>query len=338
MAVSIIDVAEEACVSRMTVTRVMRGGSVAPKTRRKVLNVMSRLGYVPSTAASAMRSGNPIVASGSKCFALVFAADTLKANDFFSEVSKGLESAAAAAGVCPLHVHLMTNSISNSWLKMQTVLSVEGLCGLLLVGAFSREDYDMIANVNSNVVFVDSTPPLETEAPFAVPNYTDACKKALAHLRKAGCEAPLILTGPKHHYFSKAMQAAAEDAENLFKRQMLVDTDYSFEQGFEKTRRHLKDGVRFDSIFANDILCMGAMKALTEHDISVPGDLKVMGFDDVPACEYLTPTLSSVRVDKDALGKAAVDLLLRGLKGDNKGLKIQIDTKLIERESTKIRK
>ena len=83
MGVSIVEVAKRAKVSRMTVTRVMRNDSVREVTQKRVLKAMRELGYVPSKAARAMRSSDPLRSSQSSCFALVFGVDTQNADDFF---------------------------------------------------------------------------------------------------------------------------------------------------------------------------------------------------------------------------------------------------------------
>ena len=95
MGVSIVEVARAADVSRMTVTRVMRGDAVKPATRQRVLDAMFALGYVPSTAARAMRSKDSLRANQARCFAMVFGGDTQKADEFFCEVTRGVEHKAA---------------------------------------------------------------------------------------------------------------------------------------------------------------------------------------------------------------------------------------------------
>ena len=103
---TIQDVAQKAGVSSMTVSRVICGeGSVSPATRKRVLSVMQELGYVPSTAARAMRSKDKLRANSILCFALIFGADVKTAESFFCDVVKGAEQEAAAHGLCLLQSH-----------------------------------------------------------------------------------------------------------------------------------------------------------------------------------------------------------------------------------------
>src|SRR3989339_1516404 len=103
---SINEVAKKAAVSRMTVSRVMRGSpSVSVETSKRVLRVMKEVGYVPSLAARAMRSKDNLRASGSVCCALVFGADVKAADGFFCDVARAAEEEAASNGLCLLQSH-----------------------------------------------------------------------------------------------------------------------------------------------------------------------------------------------------------------------------------------
>jgi len=125
-------------------------------------------------------------------------------------------------------------------------------------------------------------------------------------------------------------KAAAKFAET-----MVVETDYSFGAGGEAVATALSNGCSFDAVFANDVLCMGATRALSEAALRVPEDVKVMGFDDIPACGYLTPALSSVRLDVESLGANAVDLIVRGLRGEDEApKKTTIGGEILARETT----
>jgi len=118
-----------------------------------------------------------------------------------------------------------------------------------------------------------------------------------------------------------------------FDEHKIITTDYTFEDGYKMILEELEKDCAFDAIFANDVLCMGAMKALLESGVNVPNQVGVVGFDDIPSCAYLTPTLSSVRVDKEALGASAVELLLGKIVGGAVD-KVTIGAQLIRRGST----
>ncbi len=82
--------------------------------------------------------------------------------------------------------------------------------------------------------------------------------------------------------------------------------------------------------------CVGAMKALSTYNIRIPEDVKLVGFDDTPICEYLTPSLTSIAIDKQQLGKEAVKGLVSIVRNEffDKTNKLRIKAELRKREST----
>ena len=86
----------------------------------------------------------------------------------------------------------------------------------------------------------------------------------------------------------------------------------------------------------NDIIAMGAMKALQEHGFRIPDDISIVGFDDLPFCSVTSPSLSTIKVFKQEMGRAAVRRLNELIQyGDQFKTKTQICCEFIERESVK---
>ena len=335
MGVSIVEVAKLANVSRMTVTRVMRNDSVRAETRKRVLESMHELGYVPSLAARAMRSRDTLRSSRSNCFALVFGVDTQKADEFFCEVTRGVEKQAAEFGLCALQVHWLED-VKDSWLRMQTVLSIEGLCGVILAGQFHADEIKSIQRLNPNIVIVDSPVPVGVKVSGVESDNIGGCRLAFKHLLECKVKNPIVLAGPKGHYFSKAMMDALRDFRKQFKSVRIFNTDYSMESARKQINELIDDNIGFDAVFGNDTLSIGALRALAERGIPIPQKVKVIGFDDIPACQYLKPSLTSIHIDKQSLGKEAVKMLV-ALVRDGKmsgNIILPIKAVLQKREST----
>ena len=86
----------------------------------------------------------------------------------------------------------------------------------------------------------------------------------------------------------------------------------------------------------NDMIALGAMKALQEFGYRIPEDISIIGFDDLPFCEIVTPRLTSLRVPKQEMGKIAVRRMIEIIKGDNAArTKVQVCTDFVERDSVK---
>ncbi len=333
--VTISDIAARVGVSRMTVSRVISNDAhVKPETRKKILAVMQELGYVPSPSARAMRSCDKLLTGQNSCFALVFGTDTQNADEFFCEVARGVETQAAANGLCALQVHWLDDPHA-SWLRIQSVCSVVGMCGIILVGQFSREDIESISRVTPNVILVDCPRPAETLCVSVESDNVAGCELALRQLIRAGSRRPVVIAGPEEHYFSRAMQLAINNLRDEFEAVEVLYSDYTSQSGERIVCDLIGRGVKLDGIFANDTLCLGGYRAIMKAGLSIPGDIRMVGFDDLPMCEFLTPSLTSVNIDKRQLGSQAVRCLLQLVRGqaDQRNIKTTINATLIKRGS-----
>ncbi len=98
-----------------------------------------------------------------------------------------------------------------------------------------------------------------------------------------------------------------------------------------------KDNLPSAFFALNDIIALGAMKAMNEAGISIPNDVSIVGFDDIPFSSYSNPGVTTVKVHTKTMGKTAVKKLMESIENDIEiTLKIEINTELIERESVKI--
>lgn len=109
----------------------------------------------------------------------------------------------------------------------------------------------------------------------------------------------------------------------------------SIEQGgYDATRRLIARGIAFDAIFAaSDLIALGAMRALGEAGRSVPGDVAVVGFDDIPAASLTRPPLTTVSQDYSRAGAALVDALVRQIAGEA-GENVKLPARLVIRASS----
>lgn len=334
---SITDVAEMANVSLMTVSRVLRGkGLVKQDTRSRVLKAMEHYSYIPSNAARAMRSGDELRKTESSCFGLIFGADICAATSFFCDIAKSAEEEAANNGLCPIQVNWQKTS-EETWPRLQTILSMQGLCGLILVGQFSEDVVRKLQDKIENIVMVDGpcSPHLLEVGSVEADNFGGA-KLALGHFCDTGVKKVLVLSGaPKEHYFSQALQAASLFYKDKFD---VIDIEYTPLNGESARKRVLdlwKSGHYYDGIFSDDEMAIGVLRAMSEIGMSVPKDVKVIGFDDVPYASLTVPTLTTINIDKAQLGTEAVQMLVNMVRGqkDVAMVKKLIRARLVIRES-----
>jgi LacI family transcriptional regulator len=308
--VSIAHVAERAGVSAMTVSRVLRGEkSVKGETRARVVETMRAMGYVPSAAAQSLRSNNHLMQSGARLFALIFGHGTESSVTFFHDIARGVERCASQFGLCPIHVTLQDDA-HDSWLRLQMVFTIGGLCGALLVGQFSRQDVYFVRDRARNVVIVDGPAPQAERIGSVESGNLEGSLMALDHLIQIGCRSILVLTVEREHYFAGSMELAAGA-----RRSEETAIDVLFDCFTSQDARNLvlerwRSGRRYDGIFTNDDFAIGALKALNELGVGVPGQVRIVGFDDVLHSSFTIPSLTTIRIDKFLLGAEAVRTLV----------------------------
>jgi LacI family transcriptional regulator len=334
--VSMAIVAKKARVSSMTVSRIIRGeSSVKEETRARVIRVMKDLGYVPSAAAQSLRSRDHLHSSGKRLFVLIFGKGTESSVNFFHDIARGVEQAAAETGLYPIQIAPQEDA-ERSWLRLQTILSVSGLCGALLVGQFSIEDIQFIQSNVNEVVMVDGPAPKGLGVESVEAGNLEGSLLALDHLVALGCRKIAVLTVNPDHYFAQAMEHAAS-----LRRSNDVDIEVYFDCR-SSTDAHAmvsdlwKRGARFDGMFTTDDFAIGALKAFNELDVAVPQDVKIVGFDDIQYVSFTIPSLTSVRIDKFQLGAEAVHTLVLMTKSRERaaGIRKVITPTLVVREST----
>jgi LacI family transcriptional regulator, galactose operon repressor len=334
--VSIALVAEKAGVSSMTVSRIIRGeSSVKEETRSRVIRVMKDMGYVPSAAAQSLRSRDHLRSSGRRLFALIFGKGTESSVHFFHDIARGVEQAAAENGLYPIQIAPQEDA-ELSWLRLQTILSIGGLCGALLVGQFSAEDIEFIQSNAKEVVMVDGPAPVGLGVESVEAGNLEGSMLALDHLAGLGCRRIAVLTVNPDHYFAQAMELAAS-----LRRSNVLDITVYFDCGSSMDAREMiigswKRGERFDGLFTNDDFAIGALKAFRELGVRVPEEVKIVGFDDIMYASFTIPSLTSIRIDKFLLGAEAVRTLALMTRSPEKaaGVRKVIKPTLVAREST----
>ena len=104
--------------------------------------------------------------------------------------------------------------------------------------------------------------------------------------------------------------------------------------GYAATRRLLESGAEFDAVFTgSDLIAIGAMRALVEAGLSIPGDVALVGFDDIPAAQQTNPPLTTMMQDIKGAGDVLLDVLMQAIEGDDARGR-QLPARLIVRESS----
>jgi LacI family transcriptional regulator len=329
MRVTIREVARAAGVSVATVSRVLNeSGPVAGETRDRIRRVAGEMRYIPNDAARSLSMRRTGTLG-------VLLPDLY--GEFFSEVIRGLDQAAQRA-----RFHLLLSSSHNNRHDIEAALqAMRGRVDGLVVMSPHIDVAVLAANLPESLPAVMlNTPQSSSEFDtFGVDNFGGA-RAMVAHLAEHGHRRIAMVRGPEPNHDAeerlRGYRAALADAGIAVDAALEVEGDFTEEGGYEAVRRLLALDARPTAIFAaNDSTAIGAMSALREAGVAVPGDVAVAGFDDIPISRYLTPALSSVRVSINELGARAMEQLVRAVESENRHERTHqtLPTSLVIRDS-----
>jgi LacI family transcriptional regulator len=174
------------------------------------------------------------------------------------------------------------------------------------------------------------------EFPSVVTTNRAGAEAAARHLVANGRRRFAVITGPAAYGATRDRQAGFRTgAGPRLDGRLVVEADFTEQGGYAATERLLATGRPFDGLFAhNDLMAIGAMHALRAQGIDIPGQVAVVGFDDIPLASHTEPTLTTVRQPSHEMGAAAARALLGHLQGRPvPDEPIVLDTSLVVRRS-----
>lgn len=328
------DVARLAGVSRATVSYVINGKDtkgvpISQETRRHVLNAVEELGYVVNAGAQALRSGD------TKTIGVLV---PIYENPFFWEILSGISNEAAAAGYSLLVAHnAPTPEQENKSVKELAEQRVDGMILLTEFKSLPAQIMQQLQGTTRPVVEISSTP---SEFDYVHQGYEDGMQAMMSHLFDHSHRRIMFLHGVKDASQGldrlNAYRASYQNAGIPFEDELVVRCGPLMEDGYQAVYHLLQQPNRPTAIVAiNDLLGMAAMRAATDLGLSVPNDLSVAGFDNIPFTSYTVPRLTTVASDPAQNGRDAVQLLLKRLQKPKRPREvITSNWQLLIREST----
>jgi LacI family transcriptional regulator len=323
------DVAQEAGVSLMTVSRVVNNkDEISIATRQRVLEVIERLGYRPSAIARGLATQR------TRTLGLVVPDVS---NPFFSELARGVEHVAYAEG----YNVFLCNTEEDKQRELAVLESLEEkrVDGLVLCSS-RLDDSDLQAAVSRHASTVLVNRRLGGGAVRSVLADDEAGGHlATNHLIASGHTAIGYLAGPAASHSGQQRAKgyrAALDAANLPARAEWQRHCAPVAEGGLRVARDLLSGSpELTALFCyNDLVAVGALQACAALGQHVPRDVAVVGHDDIPLAALVTPPLTTCRVPRHELGRRAVRLLLSQLGGQaEQGEELVLQPELVVRAS-----
>ena len=302
--VTVRDIANAAGVSVGTVSRALKNQrGLSDETRRHVRQVAADLGY----DLSRLRSG--------KAPRLVFLIhrhhSNFAVNPFFAEVMHGVEEGCRQFGVAPTLLSARQGDAVGKLLKLHEPDA------LLVAGYFEDEVLVQLTDLGLPLVLVDGWIP---GCAAVNPDNTGGGYQATRHLLDLGRQRIAYIAGSLAHFSIRERSRGYRRA--LFEAGVLADPDLEAlappglddaEGAAAAMRTLLRRRVRPDAVFAyNDSAALAAMRVCLDVGLRIPEDIAFVGFDDIPAARYGAIPLTTLRVDKQELGRTGVEMLVGG--------------------------
>lgn len=330
---NITAVAKRAGVSTATVSRVMNGtANVSPETAERVREAVEALNFYPDINARTLGSGR------SGLYGLIISDIT---NPYFPELVKAFEDIAVEHGQDVLIANtdydpkrMETCVIRMLQRKVDGVAIMTSEMEDRLIQTFSKRQIPMI--------FMDAVTAARGAATVNV-DYAGGVTNAMQHLFELGHSDIAFISGPLSLRSARAradaFQAALREQGVTIRRGWLEEGDHRVEGGHHAMMRILQSGRLPTAVLgSNDLTAIGAMGAIHEKGLDIPGDISVVGFDDIELSGYTLPALTTLHVPRRELAATAFRALFRGREESpakpDRRRKHLIKTRLCVRRST----
>jgi len=332
---SLEDIARLSGVSRSTVSRVINNQPyVSEKNRARVLRVIDEQNYQPNLAARALASQR------SKVIGVLIPHDVadLFTDPFFPTLLKGITTASNTLGYgVTLWLATARGDQGNINLNAFNESLIDGI--VIASATFDSGFLEWLAGFKKPVVFVGAAPHSMRNASFVDVDNRSGASLATRHLLERGCRRVGMIEGrseqianiQRREGYVQALEGAGISVDPAW---IIPHGNYTEGGGYDCMKQLLAQGV--DGVFAaNDMMALGALRAIREAGLRVPQDIAVIGFDGVPFAALSTPSLSTVSQPIGALGEEATRTLIYLLENDvPQALYRILPVELVEREST----
>lgn len=326
---TIRDVAKHAGVSPATASRVLSGSShpVTPEVRERVLHAALELDYSPNAFARGLSKQE------TRLIGLVVPNIS---EPYFIEIGRGAEDYASRHG----YMVVMCNTDRRAEKEQRYVEELRALrAGILLVGrvSYEEEHWKELASHPAPVVVIGRH---QLPCSAVLVDNVQGALDAVCHLIHLGHRRIAYLGGPLESSsaadrlagFRQAMERHGRSVDD----RLVVHSDFTMEGGAAAFRELLEAEPGMEAVFAvNDHTAIGVMHEARLHGLAIPGDLSIVGFNDVPVAAYVEPPLTTVHLPLRQMGEMAAKLLLDQFNSPQwEHVSVQVKGELVIRQST----
>ncbi|MRH42741.1 substrate-binding domain-containing protein [Aquibacillus halophilus] len=333
MSLTIQDIANMAGVSRATVSKIINNyAGVNENTKKKVMAIINETGYSPTFSAKSLATKK------SNLIGVIYAGkiNVDFTHPFFNQVVSSFKKAVGLLGYDILFFsNEQFKQDDGSYLARCRHFHVDGC--LIIAGDDIEDTIDELVQSEIPCVGVD----IELKGPKSSFVTTDNKKLSarviehfymndLTDIAYIGGEQDSFVATTRKQGFLEAMT----DHSLPIVEDWIQEGDFFDESGYQAMKQILKQKPYPRAVYAtSDLMALGALRAILEHGLSVPKDIRLVGCDDIEACRYSMPRLSTVKQDKEMIGKLAAKMLQALIDSDKEVEPILVEPELVVRES-----
>jgi DNA-binding LacI/PurR family transcriptional regulator len=324
---TIYDVARAAGVSHQTVSRYLRGfDGIRPETRARVELALKSLDYKPNLAARFLRTR-----TSTRIGALAHEMSEMGP----ARIIQGASHGAREAGYV-LDIVILDGFDEKSISDAIDLLTDQQVAGIFATAQTDRVKAVLERHQLNVPIFIDSRIQSTLNGGSGAISEI-AARVAAGHLLELGHRRIAAVTGPLQWLVSRDRLDGFVSAlaSNGLRPEVVVEGDWSPGSGYRAGMAMSFDEGITAVFAANDDMALGVLRALGERGIRVPEDVSLVGVDDIPEAEFLTPSLTTVRLDFEAEGRYAINWLIGEIEGRPSPTPEPPVPTLIVRESTR---
>lgn len=330
---SIKDVAKAAGVSPSTVSRVVNGGdtsAASPETQERIWNAVRELGYVLNQNARNLKRPNQVSESSKREIDCIYARISgTHLDPFFTDLMHEVELEALKDGFHLRYQYSIAEIRAESIPRQE-----ERADTAIILGRTDEETIQWLQGQYRHLICVglqDRQFPVDQ----VLCHGYEAAKTCVNYLHSLGHQQICYLGETVNEQRYQAYLDSMRRIGIANPEKLAVDAPFSPSGGYEAVQQLLHGGKEFTAILcANDMLAVGALKALREHRLRVPKDVSLIGINDMETSRYLDPMLTTVAIPMREMGKHTARMLIDRISGGHKEpVKLILPSTLIRRES-----
>jgi LacI family transcriptional regulator len=332
------NIAQQAGVALSTVSQVLNNKpNVSAETRQRVLKVAAEIGY-----RQRITSNGPLTSQLTTIGLLTkshYSEPSLIVNPFYSHILASVERECRRNNINLMYANIEVDERTHAF-NLPAMLLDEVVDGIIIVGAFLETITDISRRVGRNIVLIDAYTSDSAAIDSVLIDNGGGAFTAVSHFIENGHRRIGLVGSCPDSYPSilerrQGYLAALKQhgiTETYIENSNLLRPD-----AFQATLRLIERCPEITAIFAcNDTVAMGVIDALRQLELAIPGDVSLIGFDDIDSAQEAVPSLTTIHVDKVFMGTMALRHLRdRAEEPHRPALKTLVSTQLIQRKSVK---